>query len=66
MALLLHLFKDSDPQDILIQVRKRKQLDLPEYILGHVEWIATTEPGYYICDEGLNKFEPVEFIDNNW
>jgi hypothetical protein len=64
--LFICLLHDSDLEDALTPIAKRKQPDLPEYILGHVEWIATTEPGYYIYNEEDETFEPVEFIDNSW
>jgi hypothetical protein len=66
MALFLRPFRDTDLEDNLTPIRRRKQPDLPEHILGHVEWIATTDPGYYIYIPEDETFEPVEFIDNSW
>ena len=65
---MLELFTD-DPFDLL-DVQLREQPDLPDHILGAVQWLGfVAHLGYYLyatTSTGTEDHLPVEFIENNW
>ena len=70
MAQLLEPFTDEDSPYILKDIRVRETPDLPDHVLGTVQWLGfVTHPGYYLyttTTTGATDHVPVEFIENNW
>ena len=67
---MLTLFSDQDDQLDLKEVVLRQEPDLPDHVLGAVQWLEfVAQPGYYLYAEtpsGVEDHLPVEFIDNSW
>ena len=54
----------------LLEVRTRESPDLPDHVLGTVQWLGfVAYPGYYLyatsSTTGAEDHLPVEFIENN-
>ena len=50
-----------------VEVQLRPQPDLPEHVLGQVQWLSFSEyPGYYLWSPENQTNRPVEFIENYW
>ena len=65
MAQLLEPLPDPTHQSRLVKVQLRSQPDLPDHILGQVQWLSFSEHlGYYLWNENTNY--PVEFLENYW
>jgi hypothetical protein len=61
--------EEDDPFD-LKDVQLRPTPDLPDYVLGAVQWLGfVAYPGYYLyttTTSGAQDHVPVEFLNNNW
>src|SRR5437588_6302742 len=70
MAHFLELISDEDDPFNLKDVQLRPTPDLPDHVLGAVQWLGfVAHPGYYLyttTTSGATDHVPVEFLDNNW
>jgi len=67
MAELLQPLPDPELRYRFVEIKLRSQPDLPEHLLGQIQWLNFSEyPGYYIWDNERNTNLPVEFIQNHW
>jgi hypothetical protein len=70
IAQLLEPFTDKDSPYTLKDIQIRETPDLPDHVLGAVQWLGfVTHPGYYLyttTTTGATDHVPVEFIENNW
>ena len=71
---MLEPFLDTDTDWTFKEVRLRQNPDLPDHVLGAVQWLGFVQyPGYYLYastdpndpDQPLDHL-PVEFIENHW
>ena len=64
MASLAEPFDANKPGNF-IKVTRRSHPDLPPHVLGsRISW--RYPPGYYLYQEFLSNYQPVEFLDNHW
>ena len=50
-----------------IEVQLRSQPDLPDHILGQIQWLSFSEyPGYYLWNPENQTNRPVEFLEDYW
>ena len=67
MAQLLEPLPDPTHRSRLAKVQLRSQPDLPDHVLGQIQWLSFSEyPGYHLWNETTNTNYPVEFIENYW
>ena len=67
MAHFLEPLSDTDNLYHFVEVQLRSQPDLPEHILGQVQWLNFSEfPGYYLWNKTTKINTPVEFLENHW
>jgi hypothetical protein len=70
MAHFLEPISDEDDPFDLKDVQLRPTPDLPDYVLGAIQWLGfIAQPGYYLyttTTSGATDHIPVEFLNNNW
>jgi len=67
MAHLVEPLPDPIYQCRFVEVQLRQSPDLPEHVLGQIQWLSFSEyPGYYLWDPEGQTNNPVEFIENYW
>ena len=67
MAQLLEPLPDPIHRSRLVKVQLKSQPDLPDHVLGQIQWLSFSEyPGYHLWNKRTNTNNPVEFLENYW